>query len=399
MSEGSLNSFSFNWLRALGPGLAGTLTVLVGSGLEWLGESTFTPILLLAASWAVGIVWTGRTLFHRAMAEDALASQVATAAEFKAVCAPIKNLLADEVSGTRDEVERVSSIVQEAIASLTESFHNLSDNSQRGENMIHGIIEYGAGENNQQSFLKEASGLLQNFIDALIGVSKQSIETVHRIDDMVEHMDSVFRLLDDVKNIADQTNLLALNAAIEAARAGEAGRGFAVVADEVRQLSMRSNKLNQEIIEGVNAGKLAIAAVRETVGEMASRDMNDAIAGKEKVDDAFMRSKEYNLFVAEQIGQLGDVSDSITKSVGNAVRCLQFEDMVTQSMAAAEVHLQRLNELELMLERLVDLSFEPESEALSALKGEMDAFSAGKIHSHKKAVVQSSLDGGDVELF
>ncbi len=399
MSDRQSCSPPFSWFRALGPGVAVTLMVAVGAGLNWPGESVLTHILLLAVGWVGGIVWAGWSLGNRTSHQDAPSEQIATAADFKAVCSPIKHLLADEVSGTRDEVERVSSIVQEAIASLTESFHSLSDNSQRGESMIHGIIEYGAGDGKQQSFLTEASVLLQNFIDTLVDISKQSVETVHRIDDMVEHMDGVFRLLDDVKNIADQTNLLALNAAIEAARAGEAGRGFAVVADEVRQLSMRSNSLNQQIIEGVNAGKSAIAAVRETVGEMASRDMNVAIAGKERVDEAFKHSEEYNLFVADQIGQLGGISDSISTHVGNAVRCLQFEDMVTQSMGAAEVHLQRLNELEQMLERLVDISFKPETEALSALKVEMDVFAENRIQSDKKAVVQDSLDGGDVELF
>jgi len=397
--ETPLNSISFNWLRALSPGVAGTLAITLGAGFGWLGEVEFVKYALLATGWIIGIVWEGRSLsVSLAKENEARPDQVPTA-ELMAVCTPMKSLLADEVKGTRDEVRRVSSIVQDAIANLTESFHNLSANGQREEETIHGIIEHGSGSSANGSFLSEASALLQNFIDTLIDISKQSIETVHRIDEMGEHMDGVFRLLDDVKAIADQTNLLALNAAIEAARAGEAGRGFAVVADEVRQLSMRSNKLNEEIIAGVNAGKQAIAAVRETMGKMASRDMNVAISGKEKVDEALKLSEEHNLFVSEQIGRLGEISDSINTDVGNAVRCLQFEDMVTQSMAAAELHLQRLNELEILLERVVDLSVAPEMKSLSALKGDMDAFAGSRIDGNSKAVAQDSLDGGEVELF
>ncbi|MFQ5644726.1 MAG: methyl-accepting chemotaxis protein [Thiogranum sp.] len=369
------------------------------SGFAWLGEAEFPKFILLAAGWVAGIAWAGRATTSSTPARQDINIDTESAEEFKAVCVPIKNLLADEVSGTRDEVQRVSRIVLEAVSSLTDSFQNLSASSQREEELVHAIIEYGSGKDNRRSFLTEASGLLQDFIDTLVDISKQSIETVHRIDDMVEHMDGVFRLLGDVKKIADQTNLLALNAAIEAARAGEAGRGFAVVADEVRQLSMRSNNLNEEIIAGVSAGKQAIAAVREIMGEMASRDMNVAIAGKERVDEAFKCSEEYNLFVAERIADLGSISDSITSDVGNAVRCLQFEDLVTQSMGAAETHLQRLNEMEHMLERLVDLSTAPDPEKLAALKHDMDAFAAGRIHSGDKAVAQDSLAGGDVELF
>ena len=399
MLETPLNSVSFNWLRALSPGVAGTLAIALGSGFGWLGEADFVKYILLATSWIIGIVWEGRSLStSQEKASDVRVDQVSTA-EFMAVCTPMKSLLADEVTGTRDEVRRVSSIVQDAIANLTDSFHNLSANSQREEETIHGIIEHGSGGNASGSFLTDASALLQGFIDTLVNISKQSIETVHRIDEMGEHMDGIFRLLDDVKAIADQTNLLALNAAIEAARAGEAGRGFAVVADEVRQLSMRSNKLNEEIMGGVNAGKQAIAAVRETMGEMASRDMNVAISGKERVDEALKHFQEHNLFVAEQIGHLGEISDSINADVGNAVRCLQFEDMVTQSMAAAELHLQRLNELEILLEHMVNLSVTPEMESLSAFKGDMEAFVGNRIDSNSKAVAQDSLDGGEVELF
>src|SRR3546814_6363889 len=89
---------------------------------------------------------------------------------------------------------------------------------------------------------------------------------------MGKHLDAIFDLLGDVKTIADQTNLLALNAAIEAARAGEAGRGFAVVAEEVRSLSERSTNFNEQIRKLVSVSKDAIAKVRDTVGDMATRD-------------------------------------------------------------------------------------------------------------------------------
>lgn len=394
---------SFNWRRALIPGGVLTLAVTVLTELAWLDWPELFKFLLLAVGWVTGIIWAGRSpVSGSAVTVQYSDTDTGAAAELKAIGLPVKDLLADEVAGTRDEVLRVISIVQEAVASLTDSFHNLGANSQREQEMIHAIIAHDCGADRHmgnKSFLTDAGALLQEFIDTLVGIGGQSDEIVRRIDDMVEHMDGVFRLLEDVKDIADQTNLLALNAAIEAARAGEAGRGFAVVADEVRQLSMRSNNLNEEIIAGVNAGKQAIATVRDTVGAMASHDMGHAITGKKQVDEAFKCAEEHNLFVAEQVGHLSEISESITAHVGHAVRCLQFEDLVTQSMDAADRHLQRLNSLEAVLEQLVDLAVDPDTDKLSTLKDDIDTFIAGRICSQSKAVTQNSMDSGDVELF
>ncbi len=393
-----------SWKKALLPGFLVSVAVGFLPGLAGFEASIRWVLPVASLVWVSGFFWAVRSVaFPAHAASDVTVS--ATALQLKDVGAPVKDLLSDEVTGVRDEVHRVRNIVQDAIASLTDSFHSLNEHARQEEAMMHSIIEESAGQSSHgtgdqdKSFLVEASELMQYFIDSLVDVSKQSIQTVHSIDDMVVHMDSVFRLLGDVKNIADQTNLLALNAAIEAARAGEAGRGFAVVADEVRQLSIRSNSLNTEIIGGVTAAKQAIAAVRETVGEMASRDMNVAMSGKDSVDQAFEKAARHNQFLSEEIGRLSDISENINKDVGNAVRCLQFEDMVTQSMGAAELHLQRLNDLEQMLECLVDLSVEPNAEKLSDLHDELDNFAASRIVPTDKAVVQQSMNHGEVELF
>jgi len=382
--------------------------MIAGSAVGWLEEAGWGSFTLLGIAWFAGLVWSQRQASKRLLHERAerRRSSLADVAALQDIGAPIKSLLADEVTGVRDEVRRVSAIVQEAIGSLTASFHSLNEQAQREETMVHDIVErsanHASGDQSSptgKSFLDDASELMQYFIDSLISISKQSVETVHRIDDMVGHMDGIFRLLEDVKSIADQTNLLALNAAIEAARAGEAGRGFAVVADEVRQLSMRSGSLNEQIRDTVNSAKQSIAAVRETVGEMASRDMNVAIAGKDRVDKAFVHAEEHNEFLSGQIGQLGEISEQINADVGDAVRCLQFEDLVTQSMSAAERHLARLNELEQIVERMVDLASSPEAQGLQSLKDDMDAFVAGRIDGSDKAVAQQSMAGGEIELF
>lgn len=148
--------------------------------------------------------------------------------------------------------------------------------------------------------------------DALTGINVIK-STITTMDELSEQMSSaskgifeldtqslkVAELVESIRGIADQTNLLALNAAIEAARAGEQGRGFAVVADEVRQLASRTSSATEEIIKVVGENKKlteqAVSLIEESMGKAhkglelsneAGRVMNAIQAGSRKVVDA-----------------------------------------------------------------------------------------------------------------
>ncbi len=379
--------------------LSAALFVALAGG--WLDSIGIGGLLAVILAWAGGAWWS---LLRDNQPDTAQLEEDPGDIEWVDEAAmPLHTLLSQEMGGVREEVDRVKMIVQEAISSLTDSFQNLNNQSRTGEELAHTIMEKSAAvsvsKDGSGSVLSEAGELMQFFIDTLVDVSKQSVETVYRLDDMVKHMDGTFRLLEDVKMIADQTNLLALNAAIEAARAGEAGRGFAVVADEVRQLSMRSNTMNEQIRETVSASKQAIDAVRETVGEMATRDINVAIGAKEDVDHALKKMDEHNLFMVDKVNHMSAISDKIGEDVGHAVRCLQFEDMVTQSLSSAQDHLGRLETLEQLLEQLVGLVASPDSERLSALRAELTVLEEIRANRGVKPVDQESMQGGEVELF
>jgi len=124
-----------------------------------------------------------------------------------------------------------------------------------------------------------------------------------------------------------------------------------------------------------------------------------AISGKDRVDKVFEQAGEYNGFVLDQVNKLAVIGERINADVGDAVRCLQFEDLVTRSMVAAEDHLQRLNTLEEMVERRVDLTLEPDDHRLWCLKNELNMFTASQWIREAKVVSQESMAGGDIELF
>jgi methyl-accepting chemotaxis protein len=324
--------------------------------------------------------------------------------------AGLQGCMADELVHFNGELHQLKTLIGDAVVTMSGSFNNLHGLTSGQSAMVHslvydldGAMEHSSSEKSFARFAQETDGVLRFFIDHILDISKQSMEMVGVINDVGDHMAHVERLLADVQKIADQTNLLALNAAIEAARAGEAGRGFAVVADEVRNLSKNSDKFSEEIKRVVNASKSNIATAQRMIELMASKDMNVAISSKASIDNMMAGIASINAKVAQNIAEVSKTTDKIDESVGNAVRGLQFEDMARQLIEYMQTNTQHFQavadeaRLAIGVFKSADSSvWEKElDEGISRLNSIRLAWRT----EATKIVSQSSVGEGDVELF
>ncbi|MDG9926889.1 MULTISPECIES: methyl-accepting chemotaxis protein [Pseudomonas] len=155
-------------------------------------------------------------------------------------------------------------------------------------------------------------------IHALVGDIRDSGQS---LDSLQQDVQSIVSVLDVIRSIAEQTNLLALNAAIEAARAGEAGRGFAVVADEVRALASRTQQSTQEIqgmIDRLQQGTQAsVTAMRRSsdAGEDTSTQANQAGASLDAIAGLIGTINAMNAQIASAAEEQTAVAEEINRSV------------------------------------------------------------------------------------
>jgi methyl-accepting chemotaxis protein len=307
------------------------------------GEGDLTKRIESKSSDEMGILATGFNAFLENMVS--MVTEIRGTSQAVASASTEIAASADEMASGLQEQEtqtqQVAAAVEELSQSVTEVAAKSSDATQSSEESQH--------------LAEEGGSVVRSTVEEMQGIATEVNASAQTINALGVQSEKIGEIIAVINDIADQTNLLALNAAIEAARAGEHGRGFAVVADEVRKLAERTTQATEEVsssIRGIQGETISAVAQIEAGSERVGKGVdlaNQAGSSLETIVTGCQSVQGMVQDIAAAANQQASASDEIARAIEN------ISSVTRQSSEGAGQASQAAGDLAHQAEQLMDL--------------------------------------------
>ena len=345
------NALSFlGWILLIGGGIAATLTLVGRNVLRTLGGDP-QDALLATRRIAAGDLSTD--IACRQGADESvlggmqtmqqtlrvMIDEIMRGAEQLASAAEELQHTSEEVASRSHQQSEAASAMAAAIEEMTVSIDQVAHNAREAHS-----LSLQSGETSQRG-----TQVIHAASDEMNHIAQAVSHSSRIIEELGQHSEQITSIVKTIREIADQTNLLALNAAIEAARAGEQGRGFAVVADEVRKLAERTSHSTSEIAGMIskiqNGTRNAIGSMETGVAQVGhgvklAGQAGESISG---IQEGANRVVNVVSGISEAIREQSSASGEIARNVERIARMSEESAGAVAETATAARHLQELS--------------------------------------------------------